>query len=194
MENETGIDHDALEEVVREQVEGLGCTVIDVCMDSNQVDTVATLREVIHIQTTDFRGAMCLDSFQVDALEEAIKQYPGRPLVNSISMEEASPGVLKVDAVIEACNAHNPLYVGLCTGPKGPGSTCEEKVDLATQIIERAQEKYGVSADRLFIDVNCFPIGSEPVEGLNFSTESLDAIETIKKKYPTVRRRWASAT
>ncbi|MCC6143894.1 MAG: homocysteine S-methyltransferase family protein [Candidatus Hydrogenedentes bacterium] len=186
VENETGIDHDALEEVVHEQVNELGCQVIDVCMDSNVIDTVETLKEVVHVQTTDFKGAMSLDSFQVDALQEAIKQYPGRPLVNSISMEEASPGVLKVDAVIEATNAHNPLYVGLCTGPKGPGATCEEKVDLATQIIERARDKYGVQPDRLFIDVNCFPLGSESVEGMNFALESINAIGEVKKKFPTV--------
>jgi 5-methyltetrahydrofolate--homocysteine methyltransferase len=186
VENETGIDHDALEEVVREQTEGLGCEVIDVCMDSNQVDTVAVLSEVVHVQTTDFKGAMCLDSFQVDALEEAIKQYPGRPLVNSISMEEASPGVLKVDAVIEATGAHDPLYIALCTGPKGPGATREEKLDLASQIIDRAQERYGITPDRLFVDVNCFPLGSESDERMNFALESLEAIALVKAKYPAV--------
>jgi 5-methyltetrahydrofolate--homocysteine methyltransferase len=187
VENDAAIDHEALEEVVREQIQDLGCEVIDVCMDSNLVDTVKVLSEVVHVQTTDFKGAMCLDSFQVDALEESIKQYPGRPIVNSISMEEASPGVLKVDAVIEACEAHNPLYVGLCTGPKGPGATCAEKLDLASQILDRAREKYGVTPDRVFIDVNCFPIGSESIEGMNFSTESLDAIAAVKAKYPTVK-------
>lgn len=187
VENETGIDHDALEEVVQEQVEGLGCQVIDVCMDSNQIDTVAALKEVVHVQTTDFSGAMCLDSFQVDALEESIKQYPGRPLVNSISMEEASPGVLKIDAVLDAVNQHNPCYVGLCTGPKGPGATREEKLDLASQILDRALERYGVTPDRLFIDVNCFPLGSESIEGQNFAVETLEGIKAVKEKYPTVR-------
>ena len=180
------IDHDVLEEVLLEQVRDLGCEVVDICMDSNLVDTVQALREVVHKQTTDFAGAMSLDSFQVDALEEAIKQYPGRAVINSISMEEASPGVLKIDAVLEATNAHNPLYVGLCTGPKGPGATAKEKVDLATQIIEHARDKHGVPADRLFIDPNCFPVGSESIEGMNFSVETLDAIEQIKKKFPTV--------
>lgn len=180
------IDHDALEEVVLEQVRDLGCEIIDVCMDSNLVDTAQTLKDVVHTQTTDFAGAMSLDSFQVDALEESIKQYPGRPVINSVSMEESSPGVLKIDAVLDATNAHNPLYVGLCTGPKGPGSTAEEKVDLATQIIERARDKYGVQTDRIFIDPNCFPVGSESIEGMNFSVETLDAIAQVKQKFPTV--------
>ncbi len=121
VENETGIDHDALEEVVREQVEGLGCTVIDVCMDSNQVDTVAAMVEVVHIQTTDFPGAMCLDSFQVDALEESIKQYPGRPLINSISMEEASPGVLEDRRGARCGQPAQSLLRGPVHGPYGSG-------------------------------------------------------------------------
>ena len=186
VENDTGIHHDTLEQVIHEQVEGLGCQVIDVCMDSNQIDTAATLKEVAHVQTTDFAGAMCLDSFQVDALEEAIKTYPGRPIINSISMEEASPGVLKIDAVVEATNAHNPLYVGLCTGPKGPGATMEEKLDLASQILDRALENYGITPDRVLIDVNCFPLGSESDESQNFALETLKGIEAVKQKYPTV--------
>ncbi len=36
------------------------------------MDTVAALKEVVHVQTTDFKGAMCLDSFQVDALAVAV--------------------------------------------------------------------------------------------------------------------------
>ncbi len=186
VENERGMDIDALEEVAREQVEGLGCEIIDVCMDSNVINTVETLKEVVWRLNTDFPGAMCLDSFQVDALAEAVKTYPGRPVINSISMEECAPDVLKLDAVIEAVDAHNPLYVALCTGPKGPGATAEEKLDLAVQIIERAREKFGVPPDRLFVDCNVFPIGSESVEGVNFAMETIEAIRQLKQQYPTV--------
>ena len=184
VENDTGINHDVLEEVIREQIQGLGCEVVDVCMDSNLVDTVAVLREVVHTQTTDFAGAMCLDSFQVDALAEAVKVYPGRPIINSISMEEASPGLLKIDAVLDATAAHDPLYVALCTGPAGPAATAREKLDIATQIIERARDRYGVTADRIFVDVNVFPIGSESVEGMNFAVESLEGVRLVKERFP----------
>ena len=186
VEESDPIDQDALEEVAQEQVRGLGCSVIDVCMDSNTVDTVETLKQVVHVQTTDFAGAMVLDSFQVDALAEAVRVYPGRPIINSISMEEASPGVIKLDAVIEAVDAHAPFYVGLCTGPGGPGATREEKLDLATQIVRRAEERHGVSPERLFIDVNCFPIGSESAEGQNFAVETLEAIRLVKETHPGV--------
>lgn len=187
VENDTGINHDALEEVAHEQIDGLGCEVIDVCMDSNQIDTVKTLQEVVHIQSSGLAGGMCLDSFQVDALAAAVKVYAGRPIINSISMEEASPGRLKIDAVIEATKAFDPVYIALCTGPKGPAATADEKLELATQIIERARDLHGVTPDRIFVDVNVFPIGSESDETMNFAMESIEAIGLVKQRFPETR-------
>ena len=186
VESIDAIDHAALEEVVREQVDDLGVKVIDVCMDSNVVDTAKTLAQVIHRQTTDFPGAMSIDSFAVESLAEAVKVYPGRPIINSISLEEASPGVTKMDAVIEAVEAHGPVYVALATGPEGPGRTADEKVDLARRLVERAGE-LGVGPERLFVDMNVFPIGSESEEGMNFALESLEAIPRIKALHRDVR-------
>ncbi|MCK5860976.1 MAG: homocysteine S-methyltransferase family protein, partial [Candidatus Hydrogenedentes bacterium] len=185
VENDTGINHDILEEVIREQVQGIGCEVIDICMDSNVVNTSDTLCEVIHRQTADFQGAMSLDSFQSDALAAAIKVYPGRPILNSISLEPIAPGRLKMDEVIEATRGHDPLYVALCTGPEGPAATASDKFEIAQKIIERAQNKYGISPDKLLVDVNVFPIGSESKEGLNFALETIEGIGLLKKQYPS---------
>ncbi len=184
VENDDGINHDVLDAVVREQVHELGCQIIDVCMDSNQVDTVATLREVVRGQTNDFPGAMSLDSFQVDALAEAVKVYPGRPILNSISLEETAPGVLKMDAVIEATSGHDPVFVALCTGPSGPAATAEDKCRLAGDILDRARERYGIEAERIFVDVNVFPIGSESLPGANFALETLEGIRKVKERHP----------
>lgn len=181
------IQFEALEEVMTEQVEDLGVPLIDVCMDSNQVNTEEVLVEVIKKLTTDFRGAMCLDSFSVEALIEAIKVYPGRPIINSISMEEYSPGLDKVDAVVSKTHQHNPIYIGLATGPKGPGATAEEKFDLAKEIYEKCRDKYGVQAEQLIIDVNAFPIGSESNENMNFALESIKSISMVKSIHPDIR-------
>ncbi|MBF0280700.1 MAG: homocysteine S-methyltransferase family protein [SAR324 cluster bacterium] len=180
VENEEQIiNYDALEEVVNEQVKDLGVSLIDVCMDSNLVDTKTTLPSVVQHITTDFPGVLCLDSFDVAALEAAIKVYPGRPIINSISMEEYEKGVSKIDALVPLTKFHNPLYICLATGPKGPGLTAQEKYDLAQQIVENCAI-HGVRPNQLLIDVNAFPIGAESVKGMNFSTESLNAIPLIK--------------
>lgn len=186
VEGEEGINFHALEEVVEEQVKELGVTVIDVCMDSNLVDTAKTLVQVIQHVTTDFSGAMCLDSFSVEALLAAIEVYPGRPIINSISLEEYQKGLDKVDAVVPHTWAHDPLYVALCTGPEGPAATADDKFKLAKIIFEKCRDKYGIRADQLIVDVNAFPIGSESDETLNFALESLKAIPLIKSLHPHI--------
>ncbi len=180
VENSTPINQEVLEEVVSEQVRDLGLEIIDVCMDSNVVDTPSALAEVIQAQTMDFPGAMSIDSFDVKALEKAIQVYPGRPVVNSISLEEFAPGVDKIDAVLNATKEHAPIYVALTTGPQGPAVTADEKVELAGQILEKAS-RHGVKGDQLLIDINAFPIGAEPEDGLNFAMESIRSIPRIKE-------------
>ena len=186
VEGRATIHYDALEEVVEEQVKDLGLHVIDVCMDSNLVDTTDTLKAVVHKLTTHFDGAMSLDSFGVDTLAEAVKVYPGRPIVNSMSMEDVEAGVTKVEAVIKATNAHDPVYIGLAAGPKGPGATRDEKYELAKQIVAKAAD-FGVGPERIFIDMNVFPVGSESDTSMNFAVESLESIPLIKSIHPDLK-------
>ncbi|MCP4756255.1 MAG: dihydropteroate synthase [Proteobacteria bacterium] len=187
VENTVPIDQEALEEVVVEQTRELGVEIIDVCMDSNVVETASTLVEVVKAQTVDFPAAMSLDSFDVEALEKAVRIYPGRPIVNSISLEEYSPGVDKIDAVLNATKDHAPVYIALTTGPKGPAVTADEKTELARRILEKATTKHGVTAQQIIVDINAFPIGSEPEDDLNFALESIAAIPRIKKMDPDLK-------
>lgn len=187
VENIDNIDDDALEEVVSEQVRDLGVSIIDVCMDSNVVNTPETLVKVIQSQTMDLSAAMCIDSFDVKALEEAIKVYPGRPIINSISLEEYAEGVDKIDAVLSVTYQHSPLYIALTADSKGPATTAEGKRDLAKRIYDKTTEKYGVKPSQLLFDINAFPIGSESDPDMNFALESIKSIPMIKALHPDVK-------
>ncbi len=175
-----------LEEVVTEQVKDLGIDIIDVCMDSNIVETETLLPTLIHDLTSDFKGVMCIDSFSVEALVKAVATYPGRPVINSISLEEYQDGVSKLDAVLDGTSRHDPVYIALVNGPEGPGQTAQEKYDLAAEIVRQAGER-GVAPDRILIDVNAYPIGSESVEGLNFCAETLKCLPRIKAIHPDLK-------
>ncbi|MCA1902035.1 MAG: homocysteine S-methyltransferase family protein [Candidatus Hydrogenedens sp.] len=183
VETDTGIDMDALENIAHEQIDDLGCSIIDVCMDSNQVNTVDTLCKVVHQISADIKGALSIDSFQPEALVEAIKYYAGIPILNSISLEEIEPSITKLDFLLSKTNDFGCFYVALCTDSKGPADVSERKFMLANEIVTRAKA-YGVTPDRLFIDVNVFPIGAEPEENLNYALETLHGIEHVRKMIP----------
>ncbi len=187
VERDDGIQMGVLEEVVEEQVKDLGIEIIDVCMDSNIVETEKALPQTIYELTSDFKGVMCIDSFSVEALQIAIESYPGRPIINSISLEEYSAGVNKLDAVLSQTKQHHPVYVALVNGPKGPGQTADEKYELAVEIVRQAKDKHNVTPDQLLIDVNAYPIGSESVEGLNFCAETLKCLPRIKAIHPELK-------
>jgi len=187
VEQDDEIDFQALDEVAQEQVRDLGIEIIDICMDSNIVETERVLPEIIHGMTSDFKGVFCIDSFSVEALQVAIEQYPGRPIINSISLEEYKDGVSKLDAVLSTTSAHGPIYIALVNGEKGPGQTEQEKFDLADEIVRQCRDKYGVQPSQLLIDVNAYPIGSESVEGLNFCAETLSALPRIKAIHPDLK-------
>lgn len=186
VESNGEIHFDALDEVAREQTSDLGVDIIDVCMDSNIVNTEEVLAGVIKHVTADFSGAMCLDSFSPEALIRALEFYPGRPVINSISLEEYAPGVTKADAIVSRAQRHFPVYIALCTGPEGPAMTAGDKENLARRIFETCQKKYGVQARQLIVDVNAFPIGSESREDQNFALESLNAIPLVKNIHPDI--------
>ena len=187
VEEEDNIRMEVLEEVVTEQVVDLGLEIIDVCMDSNIVETEKVLPKVIHELTSDFKGAMCLDSFSVEALEEAIQTYPGRPIVNSISLEEYSEGKSKLEAVLEVTSQHHPIYMALVNGPEGPAQTADEKYILAKEIVDQCNNRFKVAPNQILIDVNAYPIGSESVEGLNFCAETLASLPRIKAIHPDLK-------
>jgi 5-methyltetrahydrofolate--homocysteine methyltransferase len=111
VESEGEISMQVLEEVVNEQVRDLGIEIIDICMDSNIVETEEVLPKIIYGLTSDFKGVMCLDSFSVEALEKAVKSYPGRPIINSISLEEYKKGESKLDAVLSCTSSHGAMVL-----------------------------------------------------------------------------------
>ncbi len=187
VETEDGVQLAVLEEVAHAQVDDLGIEIIDVCLDSNIVSTEEVLPQVIHGVTSDFKGAMCIDSFSVEALAKGLETYPGRPIVNSISLEEYAPGVSKLDAVLKMSKEHHPIYIALVNGPKGPAVTADEKFELAAQIVKQAKEKHGVTPDQILIDINAYPIGSESTEGMNFCEEALKSLPRIKAIHPDLK-------
>ncbi len=186
VENEEKIiDFDILEEVVNDQVRDLGLSLIDICMDSNQVETKEVLPEVIKAITRDLKGILCIDSFDEEALLKAVRFYPGRPLINSISMESHGNST-KADFILKNTAFHSPAYIALAADDNGPAVTAVEKYEIAKKLVETAQ-KYNIPASQLLIDINAFPIGSESEEGMNFAMESLDSIKMIKSISPEIK-------
>jgi 5-methyltetrahydrofolate--homocysteine methyltransferase len=182
------------------QVEA-GADIIDCNVNAPGVNDVELLPKAVKVVQEAVDAPMCLDSPNKDALEAALKVYKGKPLVNSVSGEEAS-----LKRMLPLVKEYGCTVIGLVQDDEGIPKNAERRIAIAHKIVERA-EKAGVARENIVIDVLTFAIGAEPKSGLDV----LEAIRRIREELgvnitmgasnisfgmpdrPVINNAWASA-
>ena len=72
---------------------------------------------------------LCIDSSHVDIIEAALRKYPGRALINSISNESA-----KRDPLLKIAKKYGAMFILLPLSDKGLPENLEEKIDIINEI------------------------------------------------------------
>lgn len=89
--------------MAREQEEN-GARILDINMGMNGIDEKEMIINTIYEVTSTVDCPLCIDSSHVDIIEAALRIYPGRALINSISMEaEKMEPLLKLAKNTEQC-------------------------------------------------------------------------------------------
>ena len=93
---------DLVRSMARAQEEN-GASILDVNMGMNGIDEKQMMLDVIYEVSTTVDCPLCIDSSHVDIIEAALRIYPGRALINSISLEkEKKFQAVKIAAVMFA--------------------------------------------------------------------------------------------
>jgi 5-methyltetrahydrofolate--homocysteine methyltransferase len=151
------------------QVEA-GADIIDVSVGTFGVDEVALLPKAVQAVMDVVDVPLCLDSPNPDALEEALKVYKGKPLVNSVTAEEHS-----LNRVLPLIKKYGAAVIGMVQDDEGIPKDAERRVLIAHKIVEKT-EAAGISREDLVIDCLTFAVGAEPSSGLAV----IEAIRRIK--------------
>ena len=70
-----------------EQQEAMGADILDINMGMNGINEKEMMLKAIDTVTMTTSLPLCIDSSHVDIIETALRHYPGRALINSISLE-----------------------------------------------------------------------------------------------------------
>jgi len=97
----------------------------------------------------------------------ALRAYPGRALINSISMEQE-----KIEKALPLAARYGAMFIALPLSDAGLPETIEEKKSLIHQIIDRA-EALGISRKNIIVDGLVATVGAQPDAALN-------TLETIR--------------
>jgi 5-methyltetrahydrofolate--homocysteine methyltransferase len=153
-----------------------GATYIDLNTGSFIGEEAKHLKWLIGVVQECIDHPLCIDSPDQKVIKEVLPAVKAAPMINSITLEpDRLKGILPL--VVE----YKCKVIGLCQTQDSIAESTEDKVELASQLVEKVTA-FGISIDDLYIDPLLYPIGT--------NTESarvtLDAIEQIMKKFPGV--------
>lgn len=176
-------DWSALAEMAKEE-EREGAHAIDVCTAYVGRDEVRDMTEVLQRLSTQVSLPIMLDSTQVDVLEAGLRLLGGRPIINSINLED---GEEKLDHIVRLAKQFGAALVALTIDEEGMAKTADRKLEVARRIYDLVTERHGLPGDFLLFDTLTFTIASGDEDSRRAGIETLEAISLIKKHLPGVR-------
>jgi len=176
-------DWEAIVEMGREEVKE-GAHVLDVCTAYVGRDEKRDMHEVLYRFASQVTAPIMIDSTQVDVLEESLKLLGGRPIINSINLED---GEGKFDKICDLAVRFGAALIALTIDEDGMAKSAEKKLEIAARMHKLCTERHGIPADALIFDPLTFTIGSGDEESRKAGIETLKGIKLIKENIPLSR-------
>jgi 5-methyltetrahydrofolate--homocysteine methyltransferase len=171
--------------VVREEAlaqVAAGADILDVNVGATGVDEEAMLPRAVEMVAETVNVPLCLDSRKTKALAAALAVCPGRPIVNSVTGEEAS-----LEEVLPLVKQYGVPVIGLTLDDKGIPADAEARVEIAHRIVERA-EAIGIPREDVIIDCLTLSLGANVKAGLG----TLEATRRVKAELAVNQTQGAS--
>ena len=164
-------DFEYLHDLAISQVEA-GADILDINVGVPGLDDVILMKQVVKLVSEWIDVPLCLDSPNPLALEAGLSVAGGKPLVNSVSGEEA-----RLSTVLPLVKEYGAAVIGLIMDDNGIPSTPEARLAVAEKILERAV-RIGIPQEDVIIDPLVMAVGADSSAGV----VTLKAIELISQK------------
>ena len=160
--------------VVREAINQVeqGAHILDVNMGMPDMDEVSLLKKAILEVQAAVSLPLQIDSSNVQALEEAVRIYNGKPLINSVNGKKES-----LEQILPIAKKYGAAVLGLALDERGIPETAEDRLEVATHIVNRALE-LGIPKEDIFID--CLVVTASAQQAL--VKETLRAVKLVKDR------------
>lgn len=149
-----------------EEQEAMGASVLDINVGMNGIDEDDMMQKVIYEVTSTVNLPLCIDSSHVDVIEHALRIYPGRALINSISLEKE-----KFEKLLPIAKKYGAMFILLPLSDEGLPKDLDEKKQIIQTIYNRALE-LGFAKEDIIVDGLVTTVGAN-------KKAALETIETI---------------
>ncbi len=132
-----------------------GAKILDVNVGMPGIDEKQTMVEVVKHLSTRIGLPLCLDSSSVEVLEAALRIYPGRALINSISAEK-----VKLEKLLPVASKYGAMIIVLPLSDEGVPHKAEDRITAIKNIYDKAQQ-YGYNKQDIVVDGLVMTVSSD---------------------------------
>ena len=155
-----------------------GASLLDINVGMSGIDELSTMLTAIEEVTTHVSLPLVIDSSHIEVIEQALRRYPGRALINSISYEK-----VKFDNLLPIAKKYGAMFILLPLSDEGLPKSLDEKKEIIGKILERADE-LGISRNNIVVDGLVATVGAN-------KKAAIETLETIRYchdelKLPTI--------
>lgn len=155
-----------------EEQEASGAKVLDINMGMSGIDEKEMMLRTIAEVSAITSLPLAIDSSHVEVIEQALRNYPGRALINSISLEKT-----KVDKLLPVAKKYGAMFILLPLSDTGLPKDLSEKKQIIDTILNKALEQ-GMKKEDIIVDGLVTTVGANP----NAALETLETIRFCKAK------------
>lgn len=155
-----------------EEQERDGACILDVNMGMSGIDEKEMMLRTIEEVSGVTSLPLSLDSSHVEVLEAALRYYPGRALINSVSLETE-----KFEKLLPIVKKYGAMFILLPLSDQGLPENIEEKIHIIETILERAYS-LGLEKEDVVVDGLVTTVGANKKAAL----ETLETIRYCREK------------
>lgn len=150
-----------------EEQDACGAKVLDINMGMSGIDEKTSMLRALEEVSGVTNLPLSLDSSYVEVLEAALRNYPGRALVNSVSLETE-----KFEKLLPIVAKYGAMFILLPLSDAGLPKDIEEKKEIIHKIYDRALS-LGMCKEDIVVDGLVATVGANP-------KAALETLETIR--------------
>ena len=134
---------------------------------TNGIDEKETMLKVMDEVMAVTPLPLCLDTSHIDVMEAALRRYPGRALINSISLETE-----KFEKLLPIAGKYGAMFILLPLSDEGLPKSLDEKKEIIQKILDRALT-LGFCREDIVVDGLVTTVGAN-------QKAALETLETIR--------------
>ena len=161
-----------------------GAQIIDINVDDGLLDSKEKMRYFVNLYVSEPSAAKCpimLDSSVWEVLVAGMECFPGKGIVNSLSLKEGEAAFLQKAKEVKRMGF---ALVCMAFDENGQASSYEKKVEICKRQYDLLTQELNFNPCDIFFDPNILSIGTGIAEHANYAKDFMEACKFIKTNLP----------